>query len=242
MSGKVSSKSVSKRGRANVNFPHDNSLVPVAEINAWFEHALKGPDKRRPSANALSRLARDIQVIINNQNNRQLQQAGDVPLLELKDVSVAQLLDTKLAKVRAAALQMLAAFSEVEKFAGGYTWEGLGMRSSISFHEAKELIRAIALHPDGFRASPPTTDNIRVGRPKAGWHEAGREIAQLIKAVMHEAGYRGRLRTRDPESVVAIVGAHVVNRAYGTSIEPRGFAQAMSSRDRRRPAIKKRTK
>jgi hypothetical protein len=64
----------------------------------------------------------------------------------------------------------------------------------------------------------------------AAWHPTGRAIAELIKQALQEAGYRGRLRSADRESVVAVVGAKVVSRVFNLKIAASGFASAMQQR------------
>ncbi len=45
-------------------------------------------------------------------------------------------------------------------------------------------------------------------------------------------GYRGRLGAKSEESLTAHVGAKAVSWAYGIDIQAKGFASAMTRRDR----------
>jgi len=167
-------------------------------------------------------------IIIHRQNNKWLQRSGDVPHSVLKDMTFDDVVSPRLGEVKAAADQLVVALRALERIVGsGYM---LGHRSNIPLAEAEAFAEAIAIGPGPPRPSKASRGG---GRPHPGWHEAARQIARRIKSTMREVEYRGRLREQDHESVTTIVGAHAITWAYGITVAPRGFAQAMTPRDRR---------
>lgn len=77
------------------------------------------------------------------------------------------------------------------------------------------------------------------GRPVAPWRRPGREFAELVAAAMRRAGYEGRLRITDPESVTVAVATRAIRWAYRSRLKTSGFVTAMRIRDRRKKTAHK---
>jgi hypothetical protein len=219
------------KARSKPRIAPNNCLAPTAKVQNWFDDALRKDDPK-PSRAACDRLAREFQIIVNRHNNAERARERPVPFGELKDVSLAEELNKRVRKVTAAAKQLMVAANELEDYAGGYQWTD---KVPLSLDDVKDVLEQIILSPEASAAlatqvlpAPPSHR-----RPHEAWHAAGREVAPLIQAAMRDAGYvRKKLRMADGESVTAVVGAAVINWAYGIRIKPAGFASAMKERSR----------
>ena len=82
----------------------------------------------------------------------------------------------------------------------------------------------------GVRQSPPVPPR---GQPQARWHVFGRVFANWVGEALAKAGYQGNLDKTDSDSVVAMIGASMVNhvvvpwRTNKKPIEAYTFASAM---------------
>ncbi|HEY1474032.1 MAG TPA: nucleotidyltransferase domain-containing protein [Pseudolabrys sp.] len=204
-------------------------VVYGAEVQGWFEDAL-GRDDPKPSRDTCERLAREFRIVINQQNNAEIERYG--LKVRKKDVSLAEEIDKRVGKIRAAANQTLIAASELEDFVGGYQWTD--KFGTVSLADIQHVLTRVAFSPIGAHGMVQIqTPAPARGQPRKVWHAAAREIARLIQAAMRDVGYCGRLKMTDEESVPAIVGAAAINCAYGENIKAAGFADAMKQRGRK---------
>jgi hypothetical protein len=137
-------------------------------------------------------------------------------------------MNKRVGKFMSRANQLLFAARELEHYAGGYQWEH--ENGSVSLEDIEHILRRIGAIPVAQTSSPAPAR----GRRPETWHAAAREMARLISAAMRHAGYVGRLRMTDPESVTANVGGAAISWAFAIKIEAAGFATAMRMRDRRK--------
>ncbi len=209
-------------------------FLPASMLEDWFSDALRKDEIARfmPSLAVCAKLARRFQISVNQHNNAELERRGTVDRSLLMDVSLAGEIEKKRAKWRDAVIQLKTAARQVTTAARELEDFGCACDSTdVANQLASRIIFEISV-PQTARSAPAR------GRRREIWHAAAREIAHLIKSTMQDVGYEGRLNIDDRESIVAIVGAKVVSRAYVKKIKPSGFATAMRSRDRRRNSAK----
>ena len=199
-------------------------------ISGWFSDAL-GRDDQKPSFEGCIKLARDFQFILNRHNNAELERIAElegrpVDPFKLKDVSWDELEGKIIRGFMNAAHRLMAEAEEVEKFFGGYVF-----KNSVTLAEIQHLLGRIGAFPKA--RTPPSATR---GRPKQAWHSVARDIARAIISAMREAGYRGALSFKYESSPTCVVGAKIINLAYGLRIDAPGFISAIRNRDRTRRA------
>jgi hypothetical protein len=204
-----------------------NSLAPTLEVQRWFDYALRATDPK-PSLAECERLARQLQIIANQQNNAGLERHDSIPLRLLKDVSPAEEMGKRIGNFMSLANQLLFAARELEDYAGGYQW--MHENGSTSLADIEHILVRIGAAPVAQTSSPAPAR----GRPREIWHAAALKTAPLISAAMRCVGYQRRLNMTDEESVTAKVGAKAISWAFAIELEPAGFATAMRMRDRRK--------
>ena len=197
----------------------------------WFDRALRRTDPR-PPAERLDLLARDLQILLNRANNAELERAGPVPLLKLKDVSPRELLDRKVAKVNEAAAHLLATTIELQNFSGGYFWTCVD--GDLTLAELQAVLRKIGVPPLPLQLGrrPPR------GKPTVPWRGVCRQFAQSVRIAMIDVGYKGSLAITNPNSVTAKVTASALSWAYRQRLSADAVVSAMRDRDRKKKTVR----
>ncbi len=176
---------------------------------------------------------------MNRQNNAELERRGPVPQEELNDVSLSEEWQKRARKIVDNAYKIAAAVSEgfdaieeLEEF-GGYEWGHAGHKTSLQdVRKTLQDIRYKLWSIQGLMPPSPAPRRNRRGNPGALWHGAGRQFGKLFQVAMRDAGYAGPLALTSEGSVTAIVGAKAMGWAYNRTIQPKGFASAMTKRNR----------
>ena len=150
-------------------------VVSYRQIGAWFNRALDRSEPR-PSEAVLDRLARRLQILLNQANNSELERAGPVPLNKLKDVSEKEWKKRKVQKVGTAAKKLMDATVELENYAGpNLPCPG----GDVSLPELQETLLKITF----FAPAPGPTTPAR-GRPPAPWRDPGLKFVTLVRAAI----------------------------------------------------------
>jgi hypothetical protein len=200
-------------------------------ILGWFDNTL-GTDDPKPSFEACIKLARDFQIILNRHNNAELERIAElegrpVDPFEHKDVSWTEWEGKKIRKFKDAANHLMAEAEELEKWFGGYVWENSG----VTLAEIQQLLGRIGAFPKA-----RTPNRVTRGRAKEAWHSVARDIARAIISALREAGYTDTLSVKNENSVTCVVGAKIINLAFGLRIGEAAFVSAVRNRDRTRRA------
>ncbi len=211
--------------------------IDAEKLLEFFDFALKAVDPK-PSRTACEKLAKDIHLVLesqnkigNRRNNADLERKyrGAVPRSELKDLSPREEQEKRFRKFQEASSRLLAEIMEVRNAArdiedndGSCLWIDKG--GAVSIDDLEELLLRACAVPAAPRPAPY--------RPRQIWHGAARSIADLIATALRDAGYEKNSNSNDENSPVAVVGADVINVAYGVKIRPSGFATAMRNRNR----------
>jgi hypothetical protein len=196
---------------------------PVNMVKDWFDRALR-KDAGKPSDAACKRLARDMQIAINQVDNLEKRKIGRD---DLKDADHNEVFQAKIAPLLDAAGKFITNAPAFEKEFGNYVfWEDT--ERSITLLDVVSIMHRVAA-----LQRPPVSQMPTMGRRTEAWHVAARAISPLIETVMREAGHSRNLSAAK-NSPVAVFGAEAINRAYEIKIKPEGFATALRGRSRRK--------
>jgi hypothetical protein len=202
--------------------------LPVAALQGWLDEILDR-DERRPSDDELQKLAKRLRVIHSRAQNKKLgpRTPGDT---RFKDVDFNE--ETELVRLelveRASAVLATADKLQQRRNVDHYV---LGFRSDdtpILFLDLWDMLRGIGAWP-----KEPRPQTVLLGRRPKKWHGVAPAFFKEFQDALRKAGHEKRLG-KDEESITAYLGAKVISRIYGIAIQPKGFIEALSKRDRRK--------
>jgi hypothetical protein len=204
-----------------------NRTIAYSEIGKWFRGALRQGDPT-PSNEALDRLAREFQVLLNRANNAELRRIGKLTPRDEKDASLAEWHSERIQKLGSAAKALIDAANEYERDIGNVFQ---APDRDWSMDELREMLLGIAVFAGPVEPAAPVR-----GRRAVPWHDAASKFAKLVAQAMRDVGYSGSLRITDPGSVTSVVTAAAISWAYGKKLSPEGLVTNMRKRRRGKSA------
>jgi hypothetical protein len=184
-----------------------------------------------PSLEQCQKLSEDFKIRVNRRNNSQYLAAGETRRELLKDVSPSEEkereADQSLSRFMEAADHLLFLADKLEGCFGVYKWKH--PNGEVSLDDIRSLLVAIGAGP---RKQPCRPGYAARGQPPKAWHIPGIWLADRLKSILRDLGYKGNVTVTDEDSIICHMGADVINSVYKLRIQAAGFATAMRSRTR----------
>ena len=196
---------------------------------------VKEPDGAISFADVFQGLPADLQKYV---ETRELRDPDMIP--GLKDCSLANIKSRKLQRLmqelNSLQLQIERAESatdDLEEFNGADAWHDR-QGGSISLDEMRGWLAdgRLFLSGVGAQAFLAIATPTPLGRRKEAWHKIVPVIALLVIHSLRKAKYSGKLSVKREESLVTLIGAEMINWAYGVDISSNAFALALRGRER----------
>ena len=203
--------------------------LSVAVLQGWLDEILD-KDERRPSADELQKLARQLQVNHNRQQNKEIEGPRTPGDSRFKDVDFNE--ETELVRLelveRASAVLATADKLQQRRNVNHYVLGTGSDGEPILFNDLWDMLHGIGAWPQ-----EPRRQTVSRGRRPEKWHAVAAPFFKEFQAALRKAGHEKRLG-KNEESYVVQLGAKAISRAYGIEIQPKGFVEALNPRNRRK--------